>query len=306
MRKWFLLMIPFYFFSLSSYAEEMLHLKNGSIIRARVEMITHKIVSIRVIVDLGNGKQGEVKRSISLKSIEFIEFGALNNEVSLLEKPDTADLIPLRKLWDGKLPYLGQARSNAGEVGLILADTLLRTDSIYHWNDAIALYDLISKKSWRTEDRRSARIGRVRGLIIRGNLDEAKLLAHQETSKNESETVIIDAHFLLGEIALQRLKQLYVNHPKWDEDEVIKPLRDGFYHNALDHYLKPALFYGAHEESAARGLMAAYQVYHFVGEVEQARECLEDIIQIYPNVSIAKQAAEKIKFYDEKRTQIPD
>lgn len=288
----------------SSHAVDVLRMKSGKLVRGKIEMITHKVVSFRVSVDLGRGKRGEVKRSIALKSIDVISFGPLENELRLLKLRSKADPALMRKLWDQKVPYLGQPESNAGEVGLLLAELLLKTDSTYHWSDAMALYGLIERKSWKEEDRQAAQIARIRGLMVQGKLEAAMKAADRLIGKNEDEGLLIEAHFLLGEIGFRNLKALQEKHPKWQDDDEVSPERYRIYHDALDHFLHTHLFYGTRDELAVRGLMAAVEVYRFAGKTNRVRECLEDVRQIYPDTSLANQATEQLKAKNKNGKQI--
>lgn len=271
--------------------------------QGRIEMMTHKAVSFRMKVNLGGGKRGEVKRSISLRDVEFIEFGPLENERLLLKQKQHEAPAALRELWDQKVGYLGQPRSNTGEVGLLLARVLLRMDSTYHWKDAMELYDLIERKSWKEEDRRNARIGRMRGMVVQGKLSEAVKLANMEIGKDDDEQTVIESHLMLGEIGLRNLKALQEKHPRWQDDDEVRPQRHRIYHQAVDHYLDAHLFHGTWNESAVRGLMGAVAVYLFAEQEDKARECLEDVVQIYPGTSLASQAAEQLKIYNDNEKQ---
>ena len=286
---------------LRSRAVDVLHLKDGKMVRGKIEMMTHKVVSIRSSVDLGRGKRGEVKRAITLKAIEHIEFGFEKNERQLLQQGTRASRAALRKLWDQKVGYLGQPRSNTGVVGLVLAQVLLQTDSSYHWNDAMALYNLIEKKSWNEDDRRDARTGRMHGLVVQGKLDEAEKLANGEIGRDKDEEAVIEAHLLLGEVGLLKLKELQKEHPKWQDDDEVRPQSYLIYHQTLDHYLDAHLLHGTWEEPAVRGLMGAVAVYRFAGKKDRVRECLEDVVQIYPDSLLVEEAIEQLKyFYDDQ------
>jgi len=280
---------------------DTLRLKDGKVIQGKIEMITHKVVSIRLSVDLGRGKRGEAKRSILLKGVEFIEFGPAENEERLLKQGSHASRTSLKKLWDQKVGYLAQARSNAGEVGLLFAEVLLATDSSYHWNEAMDLYDLVESRSWNKEDHRKARIGRIRGLVVQENLDEATKLARREIERGEDEAEGIEARLLLGDIGFCRLKSLQKRHPKWEEDDAVRPKRNRIYHETLDHFMDAHLFHSTWNESAARGLMGAVEVYRLAGKHGRARECLEDVVQIYPITSLADRAARELKKVEQVR-----
>ncbi len=299
MKIWCIIFCVLFALSTKSQAGDVLHLKNGKKAVGEIEQITNKFVSFRMSIDLGRGKRGAVKRSVSLKEIDFIDFGLLENEAALLKGVNEKSPTALRKLWDLKVPYLGQPKSNTGAVGLLLAGRLLKTDSTYQWKDAMALYDLIGLKSWDEEDRKAARIGRLRGLVVQGKLEEALTRAKGEIDEAKDEKVIIEAEFISGEIALLKLKALQDKHPKWQDDDEVLLERQRIYHQSLDHFLNASLFHATREAEAVRGLMEAVRLYRFAGKHKQARECLEDVVRIYPDTSTANQAAEQLKQYDE-------
>ena len=279
-------------------------MKSGILVRGKIEMITHKVVGFRVRINLWRGKRGEVIRSIPLNSIEVINFGPLKNELNLLKLSSEADPELVRKLWDQKVTYLGQAESNTGEIGLLLAELLLKTDSTYHWADAMALYELIERKSWKKSDRQAAQIGRIRGLMVQGELEEAAKVANRLLGKAVEEELHIEAHFLLGKIGFWELKELQKKHPKWQDDDEVSPERYQIYHQTLDHFLNAYLFHSTRDEPAVRGLIAAAEVYRFAGKMNRLRECLEDVSQLYPNTSLASLAVEQLKADNEDGKQI--
>ncbi len=276
-------------------AVDVLHLRGGKTVQGQIEGITHRTVTFRVIVNLGGGNKGQVKRSYWLKNVEFIDFFRSENEIAVLAQGRRPLRAELQKLWGLKGVYLDQPRSNAGEIGLLYAEALLLEDSVYYWSQAMELYGLIEQKSWHEEDRRAARLGQIRGLVVQGKLDEAKKTAKEELVRTSNEEMIIEVWFLLGKIGFLQLKALQENHPRWQEDEEIRPQHEQLYHEILDCFLNTCLFHGTQEESAARGLMVAAEVYHFAGDFKSMQESLQDVVQIYPLTSMAVQAAEKLE-----------
>lgn len=274
---------------------DVLHLEGGKTIEGKVEAITHETVDVRLSVDLGGGRRGEVKRVYALAGLEYIEFEPTEDELLLLKLGREAPRDAVRKLWDSGVPYLGQARSSIGRIGLLYVEVLLKSDSPYHWGQAMDLCDLIGEKSWRKEDRDDARIGRVRVLVRQGGLAKATRAAETEIAANESEKAVIDAHYLLGEIGMIELKDLQRENPKWEEDDELRPQRMRIYHATLDHFLNAFLFHATWDEQAARGLLGAAGAYRFARDLERAAQCLEDVVQTYPLTPAGDRAAEELK-----------
>ncbi|NOY00908.1 MAG: hypothetical protein GXP30_14450 [Verrucomicrobia bacterium] len=304
MKISFIIVCVLFACSIHSQAMDILHLKNGNKVSGKVEQITNKTVSFRMNIDLGRGKRGAVKRAVSLEKINFIEFGLLKNEATWLKETGERSSKVLRKLWDLKVPYLGQPKSNTGAVGLFLARGLLKTDSTYHWSDAMDLFDLIELKSWNEEDRKAARIGRIRGLVRQGKLEQAITRGKREVAAAKDESVMVEVEFTLGEIGFVKLKALQKKHPKWQDDDEVLLERQRIYNDSLDHYLNGSLFYATREEASARGLMGAVKLYHFAGRNDEARKCLEDVGSMYPDSSFAKQAVEQLQLYHNDKKNI--
>lgn len=298
MRLSLLLLLALAFSPFKGTAADVLHLKNGKTVAGQVDQITLQAVAFRYAVDLGQGRRGEVKRSIRLEDIEFIDFGRSEREVSLLKQGGKAVRVELQKLWDEKGVYLGQPRSSAGEIGLLYAEVLLAADSVYHWNRAMDLYDLIEAQSWSEQDKRRARVGRIRAYMVLGKLGEAAKAAGAVIAGSGDEGMIIEAQLLSGDIGFLQLKELQRENPKWDEDDELRPERNRIYHGILDHYLNVFLFHGTWEQSAAEGLMAAAEVYRFAGDSKGMERALQDVVQIYaatPTAIIAIKELEKLK-----------
>ena len=96
-------------------------------------------------------------------------------------------------------------------------------------------------------------------------------------------------------VDFESLKQLQTENPKWEEDDTVRPDRNRLYHRTVDQFLWPYLFHGTREESAARGLIAAAEVYQLGGDDAAARACLEDVIQLYPATRQAAEANQRAK-----------
>ena len=285
--------------SVNIRAQDALHLNGGKRVVGRVEDITHQTVSFRQSIDLGSGRRGQVKRPYSLRQIEFLSFGRSKEELELFKKGKSADRKNLQKLRHRKVAYLDQARSGVGKIGLLYAEVLLQQDSVYFWKQAMDLYDLIEGKSWDDEDRSNARLWRIKGYLVLGELKQATEEANAVIAGVEDEKMLVAAHLLLGEIGFRQLKLMQEEHPKWEEDEELRPQRNHLYHETLDHQLNAYLFHGTWEEPAAEGLMAAADLYGFAGDAKGRQEVLEDVMQIYSRTPMAARAMKQLEELEE-------
>ncbi|MCF6314126.1 MAG: hypothetical protein L3J39_16885 [Verrucomicrobiales bacterium] len=281
-------------------AADVLHFKQGKKLQGRIEQITAERISLRLSVNLGRGRQGQVLRSFFLKDIEYIDFEVSAEQAALLKQGKAGKLKDWQELWNRKVAFLGQARSNTGELGLVYAQVLLQKDSVYHWVQALELYDLLLAKAWDVKVRGKARIGRVRVLVRQGDMRQANEAALAMESSSGSEELVATAQLLLAQIALIELRSLQNKHPRWQQDEEVLPERQRLYHLAIDYCLKPFLFHSEQRVLAAQGLMAAAELYDFVADDFGKQAVLEDVVEIYPDSVDAKLAREKLQLLQKK------
>ena len=287
-------------------AQDAVHLKNGETLDCRIEAITDNILTYQTSVDLGGGRSATARRTISPDFVDFIEFAALPGESENLADPGALDLKKIEAVWFEISRHLHRPRSNAGRIGLAYANALLNSEKEYEWDQALALFDRIREQDWNPENHQAAFQGRLRTLIQIGDLETALHEAKQLAEQSEDPGMLIEAKYALARVDFEALKELEEENPKWEEDDTVRPDRNRLYHRTVDQFLWPYLFYGTREESAARGLMAASDVYQFSGDKPAARACLADIEQLYPNTRIAAEAREKLKDFqtienDEKK-----
>ena len=88
---------------------------------------------------------------------------------------------------------------------------------------------------------------------------------------------------------------LELAHPRWIEDDEVRPEREALFHRAVDRHLFAYLHYGSEEAVAARGLWGAREVFEFAGEGERARECARDVVELYPETEFADKARDYLK-----------
>jgi len=286
--------------STKTSAQDVLHLKSGEVLNCQIEAITDNILTYQVSVDLGGGKTASSRRTISPAVIDYIEFAPLPGEVEALGEPERADRKVLEKLWFDLSRHLHRPRSNAGKVGLAYADALLKSDKEYEWNEALQLFDRIREKDWDETNRQAAFQGRLRSLIQIGDLETALHEANQLAEQSEDPGMLIEARYALAQVDFKSLRKLESENPKWEEDDTVRPDRNRLYHRILDQFLWPYLFHGTEEEAAARGLVAAAETYAFGGDLEAARDSLNDVLALYPNTRQADVAQERMKEFQVK------
>jgi len=113
--------------------------------------------------------------------------------------------------------------------------------------------------------------------------------------ETDNPALLIEVNYLLALADTKKLKALEKEHPRWEEDDEVRPDRDDLFHRAVDRFLWPHLFHATREEVAARGLFAAADLYAYAGEIEAARDRWKDLIELYPDSSYAALAASRIE-----------
>lgn len=276
--------------AVSARAEDVLYLKDGTRVRCEIVAITDNILTYKTTIDLGGGRLGSSQPTIPTPAVDYIEFGPLPGETELMAAPDRADPKALQALWDEKAKHLHRPRSNAGAIGLAYADRLLAQPEKFQWDFALSIYDRLLERDWDPERRKAARTGRLRALIRAGDLGQATAEARQLAAETDDPAMLIEARHALALADFETLKKLEADHPKWIEDETVRPERERLYHAVIDAFLWPYLFHGTLENLAARGLAAAAEAHRFAGRPGEADACLRDLAALYPHTPAAATA----------------
>ncbi len=292
MRRWLFLMVAVVAMSGSSLAQEadVVHLKDGTTMAGQIEVITDDFVDVRTTVSIGGGKMASAKRQFKMAQVDYIDFAPLPGEVEALEKPDPPGTQALAELWKQRRMHVHRPNSTAGQLGLLVAQEYLKSDSDYDFKLALDLYVTLENEAWKDETRNAAREGRLRALIALKRLDEAMAEARKLAAESEDSRMLIEAKFVLARADFEKLKQLVEDNPKWLEDDIVRPEIEALYHSTADQFLFPYLFHGTESESAARGLMSAASVYSLFEKFTLANACAEDVIALYSQTSHAEQA----------------
>ncbi len=293
--RWLIAMLGWMTVVSVSSAEDVLYLKDGKVIRCEITALTDNVLTYRTSIDLGNGRTASAEPTISPAVVDYIEFGPLPGEAAALADPVATALDTIRQLWDEKSRHLHRPRSNAGELGLLYGDKLLGEPESFQWDFALSVFDRIIERDWSPDHRLAARTGRLRALIQLGRLDTAIIEARQLAGESDDPRMLIEARHAIALADFEKLKQLESDHPKWAEDDTVRPERERLYHGVIDEFLWPYLFHGTEEALAARGLMAAAEAHRFAGKPSEARACLQDVLTLYPDTSAAEPARTLLK-----------
>ncbi len=277
-------------------AGDVLTLKNGRTADCRILSFTPATVKILW--------QEKEEREIAMTDIEFITFAPLPGEEAALAKAVSAgDSNPLMETWVKKIPRLGVARNNAGEIGLTYAELLSRNPTVDRLARALTVYQQIESSDWSAERRGRARVGRMRLMLRQGRVEEVKPEAEKLLKESKDARVLIEVQHVLAETAAEKLRVLLKEHPRWEQEDDIRPQRERLFHEALDAYLYPHVFHGAEEDLAARGLWAAAQFYKENSETGAAREAAADLVQLYPSAAEKMAAAELVNQLPPRKKQ---
>ncbi len=229
--------------------------------------------------------------SIPRAQVQRIVFADRPEETRLYESSKPPDISALRALWSSKSPFLRISNSNAGRVGLALADALLQSDDAGHRREALDLFRRIEGGDWNAERRALAGQGRLRAMVANGMAAEAVAEARELAEISEDPAVLIEAKYVLARASLDTYSKLLEDNPRWNDDPRVRPERNRLYHETLDLLLYPYLFHGTQESASARGLIEAARLLAGAGETGPARELASDITTLYPSTPQAAEAS---------------
>jgi hypothetical protein len=184
--------------------------------------------------------------------------------------------------------FSARSKFQRGAFALIHARHLLKLPGAEQ--SAFALFERIGREDWSEQRRADAQRGKLSAMIATGRAAEAVEQARQLAVSAEDPATLIEAKHVLGEAAMKSLRDLLAENPRWEEDDKVRPERHRLYHEILDLFLHPYLFFGAQDEAAARGLWGAVELYRFTDERDRAEELARDIVSLYPQSAYAADA----------------
>lgn len=292
------------FLCLPAVARDVIVLKSGESVACRLDELTDRLVN----VTLSGGAEvpgGSARRTFPVDQVERIEFAFVPGEEEVFLRRATASADVLKTWWDRAVSHLHRPRSRAAAWGVAYADALLREEAERGPDRALSVYDLVLARAWSPEDAAAAKQGRLRALMSKGDLATATEEARALARETEDPALLLEAEHLLAMADFQALRELEEEHPRWMEDDEVRPRRHALYHRTLDQFLKPHLFHAAHEEVAARGLLSAAELLLFGGERAEAKARFEDLLFLYPSTGPSVEAAKQLETLSPNPSDVP-
>jgi hypothetical protein len=268
---------------------DLLTLSSGATVPCRVVSTTDQHVVIEY--QAGTGIVA-TRREVPWSEVATVDWAMDETFQRFITAPDPArDLAPMAAQWQSLQPLLGRPHHPAGDLGLTLANLWLRSGAEKDLAQAAEAARLIGEKDWNPARRQGARLITARVLWQQKQPAQARPMAEgllREPGLDPA--VAAEAHLLLASDGYRELLALEAEHPRWMEDDQVRPRREELFHESLDHALKPCLFYGTGEGSAAAGLLQAARLHEHGLEVEAAAACARDILLLYPATPAAEDA----------------
>lgn len=271
-------------------AQDFVHLKTGESTACEIESVTDSAIVLRISVA---GGAGSAKRTLPMDRVDYIEFAFEAGEEAVFRNLENISAEILETWWKFHAQHLHRPRSRTAAYGIALGNALIKESSEKGAERALSIFDLIIEKAWAESDKSAASQSRLRALIAMGELKTAVGEAEVLASRTDDPDLLLEVKYLLADADFEQLKALEEEHPKWIEDDEVRPERNEIYHRIIDQYLWPHLFHATRTEAAARGLLGVGRVYEFAGEVELARAAYEDLRALYPESSFFDEAAER-------------
>lgn len=270
-------------------ALDMVRLQTGEVLPGKVEEVRTNSVKMTVIIRTDGG-EARGSRTLERSSIVAVDFTQGAEERELLKNASASDAGKLESLLSEKRAWYGLPNSPTGEIALRLAHILAEENREEGLRKALALLEEVIARDWNEDRRRQAQARRLHLLVSSGRLPQAKREVEEILAKESDESLSIEARYVMGLLHREALRRLGEEHPRWREDDEVRPERERLFHAAVDAFLHAHVFHGSREEQAARGLWAASELYRRDGLENDARAKSQDIITFYPNTKYASMA----------------
>lgn len=266
-------------------------LTRGTTLRCRIVTATDE----SIVIQYPRHPESQVStlsRTLTWSDVKAVDFSMDPEFHRLLKATDPRkDLPRLIARWSTLAPLLHRPHHPAGELGLALARLALTHPENQARTRGLGVCESIAASDWNHSRRHRARLLRATLLSSVGKNEEAM----QEARSLAGDRLVaadtsMAAHVRLAELAFARLRQLDSDHPRWMEDDTIRPKRESLYHLSLDEALRPAVFHGAVEEPATEGLWIALSLLDYTGQRSAAADTARDLIHLYPESPVATQA----------------
>ena len=265
-----------------SLAQDVLHFHTGDAFKGEIESVDAAQVHFKVVIEGPSGR-GEARWRVPFKDIAFIDFAQTEVEAAIAEGSSPGERSTLQRLWQGHEPYLEVANSPAGAYGLALVEHLLDGGTSPQATEALGIAERVMAADWDEDRRQRAKQWRLQALALAGRTQEAKEAARNILDEATDARLVVEARQVLGYAAFDALRDLLEEHPRWMDDDEIRPQCDALLHQAIDHFLYPSLFHGSLEEPAARGLWQVCQIHRHAQRPNKARAAAHDLVGLYPN-----------------------
>jgi hypothetical protein len=263
------------------------------VLQVRVLEVGDKGVSLQKTLP-----SGLVARIVPLADLAGVSFALTPVEQRLMRHPVAAAAPALRVLWKARLGTLGMESSNVADVGIALAKALRMSREAGALEEAASVLDLMLGKE--PSDHRKAVVSvelqtlEMARALVAGPPEETDKVAWKMTEVDDNPEAMLMATAWLADRHFADLKRLEEEHPRWDEDDEVRPVRLRLYNLSLDFALYPSLFHGAYSDEASTGLKKAWEVHQFTQSPQLALQVLEDLAALYPESQAARDTAAEL------------
>lgn len=247
--------------------------------------------------------QKTVRRELVSRDVSIAELAGFSFELSSLERrllrEPVAEAVPaLRVLWEARAPALELKGARVGAIGIALAKALRMTGGSEAFDEAASLLDEIVDKDPSEHRQKTAALElltlEMARALAEGSPEKTDEVAWKMTGLEVEPEAMLMATAWLADRHFEDLKNLESEHPRWELDDEVRPLRLRLYNLSLDFALYPSLFHGTHVEEASEGLKKAWRVYHHTKSPELALHVLEDLATLYPASQAAEETAQEL------------
>ncbi len=272
----------------ASASGDVVVLKNAN----RVECTVTLWTDTGVRIERKSAAGGTEKREVPHAEIDCVEFTRSVTETAALTRAvQEGRHEPLMETWVKQIPWLGRPKHQGGELGLTYAELLMHQPTADRLQRALDVYARIEAGDWDPARKTRARAGRLRVMLRQGRHDEVQPEAARLLHEADDPRVLIELKLVIAEAASVQLAALTKDHPRWEQEDDIRPEHHRLFQEALDGLLFAHVFHGAETDLAARGLWAAALLYRDAGDEMNARNCAEDLVQLYAAAPEAGTAA---------------
>ena len=276
--------------------QDMIHWQDparGDSLAVRILKVTDTEVSVQKTL-----QTGLITRAVPRDELSGVSFARTPLEQQLNHNPSADAVDALRVLWDARSATLGMETSNVADVGIALAKSLRMTGETPVFDEAMELLQRVLESDSTGQRKTTVEmelqtLGLVRALIA-GPPEETDRVAWEITETDGNSEAMLLATAWLADRHFEDLKQLEDEHPRWDIDDEVRPLRSRLYHLSLDFAIYPSLFHGTHVEEASTGLRKVWNVHQYTQSPELALQTLEDLAALYPESQAAKDTADEL------------